>query len=251
VPRIVIIACAALLGCAARPDSLPNGEMGGAEWVLTEIRGRPALARPQVTLSFEDTTFGGYGGCNWMGGRYAAGGDTLRAGEVTQTMRACGDPAPMSQEVDLVRALGEVRRYRAAGDTLVLSGASGEPLLRFAARRLAATDPAALLGAWRLVDDDGRAPIAGTRPNVSFSADSLRGHGGCRGFSGSYHADGNRLSVTSIAMGETECSRPHLLAQEDGFTSGLSESSHFQVTGDTLRLLRVGGAVLRLVRDSI
>jgi heat shock protein HslJ len=229
---------------AAPPPPDPRPALKDPQWVLVWIRGAPALPRPQVTLEFGDTIFGGFGGCNRMGGPYSAGIDTLRTGDVTQTMIGCLGPEGR-QELELTRALGEVRRYRVGVDSLVLSGAAGEPLLRFTAKRLSAMDPATLRGGpWLLTDLHGRAPMTGSRIRVSFTEDSIRGHAGCRAYSGTYTATGNRLGVTSIGMQDPTCRREYLLVQEGDFTTGLSETAHYQVRGDTLELHTVRGGKL-------
>lgn len=237
----------------ARADTIPAvsaaGSLRETEWVLVSLRGARPLPNPPITLSFEDSAFGGYGGCNWMGGRYAAGRDTLRTWDVSQTLRGCAGPI-QDQEERFVRTLGDVRRYGITGDTLRLRNAPGEVVLEFVRRRRAAMDPAALRGTrWRLVAMGDRAPLPDARITIAFSADSIRGHAGCRDYTGSYAATGHRLRVTSLAMNGTECRREPLWAQEGDFTNALSETTDFQLEGRVLRLLTVSGGVLRFERE--
>jgi heat shock protein HslJ len=240
-------------GAPSTPPAAPVtlASLGGSEWVLVSMGGAAPLERPPVTLTFDTAGVGvgGYAGCNWYGSRFAAAaGDTLRMGPVEMTARGCPEPI-MGQEERFVRTLGAVRGFGVAGDTLVFRGARGEPVLRFVRRRLAAMDPARLQGIeWRLVRFHDAAPLAGSRITLAFTPDSIRGHAGCRDYTGSYHARGHRLNVTYLTMHELECRREHLLVQEGDFTTALSETTDFQLRGDSLFLLTVSGRPVVFVR---
>lgn len=242
-----VLLCAVLAACSAPPPAGPpdGTRLAGTEWVLVELGGRPVPARPQATLAFEDSAVGGFSGCNWFGGPAAIGADTIRTAELSMTMIGCPEPVA-GQESRFLGAVREARRFRVLGDTLVLAGGSGE--LRLRRRRLAQMDPAALQGTrWRLARLDDRA--APGRMTLSFSRDSIAGQGGCRDYTGSYTATGHRLRVTSIAMADTECGREAMLRPEGDFTTGLSETTDFQVRGDTLVLHTVTGGTLVFSRE--
>lgn len=221
------------------------------EWVLVSLGGTPPLPKPPLTLAFEDSTYGGYSGCNWFGGRYVAARDTLRfVGEITSTLRGC--PGPISdQEVRYVNTLRDVRRFTHAADTLRLHGSDGRTTHEFVRRRLRAMNPAQLQGTrWWLVSIGDSVPAAGVRITLGFQGDSLRGHAGCRDFAGTYHATGHRFGITSMAMLQADCADERRLLREGQFTSALSESKNYQIEGTTLLLLPVSGEVLRFEREA-
>ncbi|HYH81278.1 MAG TPA: META domain-containing protein [Longimicrobium sp.] len=261
---IAVLAPLLAAACGAGPDpraassSAPPGASGGertvtaerlpgTEWMLVSTNGTRPLPMPPLTVMFDDTTFGGYGGCNWFGGRYTAGGDTLRLREISSTARGCSPPIA-DQEARFIRALGDAWTVHQSADSLRLH-AGGGVVLEFVRRRLRAMDPAQLQGTrWRLVSIGNR-PAESLRATLSFTRDSLRGFAGCRDFTGTYHAVGHRIGVTSLAMRQMECADDRLLREEGDFTTALSESRDFQIERSSLLLLPVSGEVLRFERE--
>lgn len=258
--RLPIFVLAVLLAaaCTAAParDAAPpsasadsvSGGLPGTEWVLVSLDGARPLPKPPLTVAFEDSTFGGYSGCNWFGGHYAAGRDTLRfVGPISSTLRGCAGPISQ-QEMRYANAFRGVRRFSRAGDTLRIWGGDGQTALELVRRRLRAMDPAQLQGTrWRLVSIGNRAAPPGI--TLAFQGDSLRGHAGCRDFTGTYDARGHRIHVTSMAMVQMECADERRLLQEGEFTGALSETRDYQVQGTTLLLLPVSGENLRFERE--
>ena len=157
IPALVVVLLAGACTAGAAPDAPPPGApqsvealtaegLPGTEWVLVRLNGAPPLPMPPVTLAFTDSTYGGYGGCNWFGGRYVAGADTLRTvGEISSTLRGCAGPIG-DQEQRYVNTLRDVRGFRHAADTLRLHGADRRTVLELVRRRLRAMDPARLQG---------------------------------------------------------------------------------------------------------
>ena len=262
-PVLAIPLAAACAGAPGRDAAPPPGSAGGAgepaaevrlpgtEWVAVSLHGARPLPMPPLTVAFEDSTFGGYDGCNWFGGRYAAGRDTLRfVGEIGSTLRGCAGPISQ-QATQYANVFRGVRPFSRAGDTLRFRGDDGRTVLELVRRRLRAMDPAQLQGTrWRLVSIGNRVPPAGARITLAFQGDSLRGHAGCRDFTGTYHTRGHRFHVTSMAMVQMECVDERRLLQEGEFTGALSESRDYQIDGDTLLLLPVSGEVVRFERES-
>jgi heat shock protein HslJ len=263
-PILAIVAALLAGACTAgaAPDAPPPGApqsgdaltaegLPGTEWVLVRLHGAPPLPMPPVTLAFTDSTYGGYGGCNWFGGRYVAGADTLRTvGEISSTLRGCAGPIG-DQEQRYVNTLRDVRGFRHAADTLRLHGGDRRTVLELVRRRLRAMDPARLQGTrWRLVAMGDSVPPQGARITLAFQGDSLRGHAGCRDFTGTYNATGHRFHMTSMAMVQMECGDERRLLEEGAFTGALSETRDYQLEGDTLLLLPVSGQVLRFTRDT-
>jgi heat shock protein HslJ len=130
--KIRMIALAVCAACStARPGApaAPRTPLVGVAWRLAEIAGRPARISggeaPTLALSPEGRATGNTG-CNGYSGPYTLEGESLGFGALVSTRRACVDPEMNRQETALIRALSATRRWRTAGDTLVLSGDSAE-----------------------------------------------------------------------------------------------------------------------------
>lgn len=81
-----------------------------------------ASAERPMRLDFADGRLGVSGGCNRIGGRYAREGDTLRVGELEQTLMACADQALMAQDAAANASLrGELRVQLDEADPAVLT----------------------------------------------------------------------------------------------------------------------------------
>jgi heat shock protein HslJ len=213
--------------------------------LLTAIRGEPPVPGSRITLRFDETGAGGYGGCNWYGGAYRAEGGEIEWKEMSSTMRACLDQALMEQEGKLLAAMNDVERYRVEGERLLLEDADGSALLEWSRRRPIPMDPAALFGTeWRLESMKG-APPAGRITMRFVDATAIRGFAGCRAFVSRYRAAGDRLSVTETHMEGTECGAPPRVAVEEGdFTTFLSEAEHYRLEGERLEITTAAGVTL-------
>jgi putative lipoprotein len=94
-----------------------------------------------VELLFEKDSsdrVSGSGGCNRLMGGFTLDGKTLRFSPLASTKMACAEPV-MAFEMNVVRALEQVRGWRIEGGELFLLDAGGRPLLLYQA----ASDPAA------------------------------------------------------------------------------------------------------------
>ena len=103
-----------------------------------------------------------------------------------------------------------------------------------------------LLGtSWRLVEIDGQAPPAGTEVTLSFRREQLEGYTGCNHYFGSYLAKRGRLAVEGLNMTERGCLEPEgIHQQENRLAQLLSHATHYERSGDELRILCEGGEVL-------
>ena len=109
-------------------------------WKLVDVAGQPArpadnIADPHLLLRPAQKQAGGSTGCNSFGGPYRLSGDSLRLGPLIGTLRACLDPEMNRQERSFLNALGETRTWQVTGDTLTLTGETGQ-LARFAAQHM-------------------------------------------------------------------------------------------------------------------
>ncbi|HVE80061.1 MAG TPA: META domain-containing protein [Gemmatimonadaceae bacterium] len=218
--------------------------LDGTEWVVASLGGRPRLDGSNVTLTFAGETAGGYGGCNWYGGRYTVSGASVQIGEIESTARACGSPPGVGQQEErFYRTLRQVASYRVIDGRLEMLSRTSEVLLVLTPRARAAMDPAQLVGTrWRLrsVNDTLQGPDSPI--TLDLAAAGIGGFAGCRGYSGTYQARGDAINVTSIAMAATECDKGDAaLLREGRFTTDLSEASHYRLSTDSLVIVTAPG----------
>jgi heat shock protein HslJ len=108
--------------------------------------------------------------------------------------------------------------------------------------------PATLAGtAWRVVGIDGREPVAGRVPTVTFEASKVSGSGGCNFFSGSYRYDPptHRIGFDSIGMTARACAEPPANAFETRFSQALVQANLvFLESQGRLTLSGPGGTIV-------
>jgi heat shock protein HslJ len=137
---LVPLACGHSTPETTSPDIRPSPSRGGSladtEWSLTRIRGEPPLGGAEITLAFDDSSAGGYAGCNHYGGVPVVTAGTVRLDELVATARACEDARLMEQEADYLAFLGETSAWEIEGDVLTLrSGGAGTLVFRAARER--------------------------------------------------------------------------------------------------------------------
>ena len=241
----------ALAGCGpAAPSGRPEAprSLAGTEWRLVELAGAAPVPGPDVTLEIDEVRLGGYAGCNWYGAEYVAEGGRIEIGQAEGTARGCAEPPLEEQEAAYLRALGEAASYRVSGGELVLADRRGRDLLRFRRHLPLAMDPADLAGTgWRLVAIDGAPPPGVVTIVLRFGESTIEGFAGCRGFTGTYGARGEKIHVTSLGMTETECTDADRHEVEHRFVSRLSESARYRLGGGRLELSTDSGGALAFV----
>jgi heat shock protein HslJ len=126
-----IALCLALTACAGStssttgtPPSLP-----GTEWRLQDLGGTKAIASPEASLAFLDSSrASGSGTCNRFTATYELTGSAIKFGPIATTRRACA-PDVTGQEEKYLAALQNAERIASAGpDLLVYSKGSDKPL---------------------------------------------------------------------------------------------------------------------------
>ncbi len=133
----VLAACATNTPPAEGRDDAATVEIGGREWTLVELDGRPvpSLGRGAPTLRLmEEGRAGGFTGCNHWFATVERSGSSLRFREVGSTRMACLEDAAMQTETAFVAALEATRSYEISGTTLTLRDGAG-PVARFRAAR--------------------------------------------------------------------------------------------------------------------
>jgi heat shock protein HslJ len=103
-------------------------------------------------------------------------------------------------------------------------------------------EPAALLvGDWMIAAIDGKPPVSGSTPNLSFDAEGkLAGGGSCNRFFGGYTLSGEGLAISEMGSSMMACDEP-LMAQEQAILGILEGVTRFEIGADGALILHDGG----------
>src|SRR3712207_3260071 len=83
----LILAAGGLAGCTS--ISTTPTSLEGTSWTVAGIDGATTPRTDAYRLEFRDGRIGGKFGCNGFSGSYSLAGDTLTAGNVAATRKAC------------------------------------------------------------------------------------------------------------------------------------------------------------------
>lgn len=89
--RTALLAALLLAGCASVTAS--QASFDRTRWHIVEVNAQPTPPAGDYSVQFNGGNIGARFGCNLIGGRYSAIGDTLRLFEVHSTLMACPEPA--------------------------------------------------------------------------------------------------------------------------------------------------------------
>ena len=139
-----ILLVALILGCTSSPApttrpaiQTSDATLENTYWKLLALGGQRAIVadnipEPHLLLHPADRRASGSTGCNRFSGSYELVSDSLSVRPLASTLVACADPALNRQETAFLAAVGETRRWRVTGDTLLL-GDEAQPVARFVA----------------------------------------------------------------------------------------------------------------------
>jgi heat shock protein HslJ len=104
------------------------------EWRLfrlgrATVKGDDLHRQPQIVLDPVSRRASGSGGCNRIMGGYELKGNTLTFDHMASTMMAC--PGGMDTEQKFLKMLGQVKRWKIAGQRLELLDGSGKVVAMF------------------------------------------------------------------------------------------------------------------------
>ena len=86
---------------------------------------------------------------------------------------------------------------------------------------------------WTVSTIGGKAVVAGAEPTVSFGSDgTISGSTGCNTYSGTYTVDGDKLTVSALAMTKKACADPAVNVQEAAVTAALSGATNWSIGSD-------------------
>jgi len=120
----------------AAPPPKPDASLTDTYWKLTALGSDPAELgagekEVYLILTAEDQRVKGFSGCNNFTGSFSAGERDITFSQMAATMMAC--LKGMEQEQRFLQALEAAARFSIEGDSLFLSNADGDFLLRFTA----------------------------------------------------------------------------------------------------------------------
>lgn len=225
-----------------------TADLNKTEWILSSLNGQPLIANSNITLTFNDGNLGGYGGCNWYGSTYTATTGTLSIGGIGGTQRGCDTPfGVLQQEATYYDALKQVAMYQVVNNRLEMKNRADEVGLVFTQKEQFAMNPADLVGTkWQLHAINQKPLLPNSTISLSFTgADTISGFAGCRGYTGTYEANGDNIRFPSIGMTETECDKGEaILVQEGQYTTDLSEATDYRLSKDQLEIFTAPGHTL-------
>jgi heat shock protein HslJ len=87
--------------------------------------------------------------------------------------------------------------------------------------------------AWTVSTIGGQATVPGAQPTIAFGSDgTISGSTGCNTYSGTYTVDGDRLTVSQLAMTRKACADPAVNTQEGAVTAGLTGATSWSIGSD-------------------
>lgn len=245
----LLVTALTISACAAQnteEPSAPASVLGS--WKLTAYGPAnapvPAVEGVEAGLTFnEDGTVTGTSGCNGLGGDYSVEGDQITFGDFVSTLMACEDPI-MAQEEAAHRVMTDTATYTIDGNTLTITNNDNVLVLTRGAISAQTPESAPLIGAWMLTSYGPRESLSSALEDVeagiTFNEDgTITGTSGCNEFGGSYTVDGNEIAFEEITSTLKLCDTP-LMGQEEAMYQILSETTAFQVEGNTLTIMKNG-----------
>ena len=113
IPKMLFLTVFILNSCASQKL---NPTLKTSDWEVILIDGKKILSNhPTISFIEKGRQIGGYGGCNYFGGRYEVNGENISFSKMTSTLMACiGDDL----EDRFFSALDKVKKYRVKEDKL-------------------------------------------------------------------------------------------------------------------------------------
>jgi heat shock protein HslJ len=100
---------------------------------------------------------------------------------------------------------------------------------------------------WSAISVAGQQPVPDAVPTMIFTADRVKGNGGCNTFGGGYRYDGSsgRIAFEPLAMTLMACLDNHRMVVESAFVGAVNTADHLAVDADgRLHLTGPGGEVV-------
>ena len=131
-------------------------------------------------------------------------------------------------------------RWLGTGRLLALAGL----LLSLAGCAVPAGPVASLDGtSWTVTAISGAAPAPGSRPSMSFTAETMSGTTGCNSLTAGYTLQGSAITFSTGAMTAMACAE-ELMRQESSYTAALAKVTKLAGDGSTMQLQDAAGQTL-------
>jgi heat shock protein HslJ len=202
---------------------------------------------PAITLRIADGQVTGSDGCNRYHAPVTLDGDGFRVqtGAMVSTKMACL-PEVMTRADAYTAALGRARTARMEEQRLILLGEDGATLATFE------TQSQDLPGTtWTVTGvNNGKQGVVsvleGSSLTLSFSHDGkVSGSAGCNRYSGTFSAEGEKITLRSLASTRKTCRQPAKVMEQEGqYLRALKRSATARVEGDQLELRDAHGALM-------
>jgi heat shock protein HslJ len=124
---VFLVAVSIQAGCGGDDDGGDAPALEGTEWTLVDGVAAPDDSVP--TLSLDEGSASGFGGCNTFNGGYELDGDSISIGPLAATLMACEDDKSAA-EAAYLPALEAADSWAIEDGELVLS-TDGQETLRF------------------------------------------------------------------------------------------------------------------------
>ena len=221
----------------------------GATWVLESVDGKPLIDDTFATLWLNEDTYGGFDGCNSLGGKNEDGTSvakpdgTFSAPGAFRTQMLCEGPDGVMEQADaFTGALIKGESYLIVDDHLEIIDGAGEARLELVKQAPLPGRPGDLVGtAWQLVVEEDEE--SGVRvPTLAFLTDRIAaGVTVCRGYVLGYSASDGRVRFPGTSMtGSTESCANELFGVEGRYTDHFTWADEYSVDESTgERILRI------------
>lgn len=221
--------------------------LGGEQWTIVEIEGKPLKAAATMRFDEKERRFGAKI-CNGMGGTYEQKGSSLKFSNVIGTMMACMEPI-QTTEIRFRAVIEKITRGERQGDTLVLFGGN-TPVLKLSAA--AATDINKPLETtkWAVLEIEGEKIAAkGQVPFLQLDKEKMMysGFSGCNQIFGKYETRGSRLDFSGGGMTRRACLDPEAQRIERRMTAALGMIDRYEIKNGVLSLYDGDKILLKLM----
>lgn len=236
---------------AKRAATIPV--LAGTDWTVHTMGGAGLVSGKEPTISFtQDGRINGSTGCNLFKGGYEQDGAKLSLTGAGATRMACMDDGVMAQESAFLAILGGAAEVTSgAGPSLTVLGANGVSFTALpSVPAPVAGDPAQLQGEVWIVEDINRGGVIdNSRLTLAFGADGkVSGSDNCNRFTGTYTADGSKLTLSPLTSTRRACIGEALADQARKYMDALGGELAWSFNSDGALLLTGADAARILLR---
>jgi len=243
---VLIASVLALAGCGTSGGA--GGKLEDTRWVLKTYDSKGVTMQAPGGISIDALFSGGkvsgFSGVNTYRGSYKLSGSKLSIGKLASTLIA-GPQDLMDAEQAYIAALQKTGSYTADAGSLALFDQGGKKTIEYTKGKT----PSLTVGTWNLISYyNGRDAIVGvingTSPTAVFvSGGAMTGSSGVNGYSSTYKAKGQEISIAKPALTTNNASTdPAVTRQELEYLAALQLAARYEIRGGRLDLFRADGS---------